>query len=412
MPLPALKVPAPGNRVKYKQIYTEIVLTPRERLMATLRGGKVDRPPVSFYEIGGFNINPDDPDEYNVYKSPSWRPLLELAWNHTDIIRLASPVRKDSHSSWSNQDTNPEGFEQLRKLEIWEEDNNRLSRLSYKAGQKSLTSLTRRSKDLDTVWTLEPLLKNTEDAKTFLKLPDEIFEESIDMAPLFQQEKEIGDNGIVMVDTEDPICAVASLFDIGDFALFAFSEPELCHKLLEKHSRYIYKRTETTAREFPGRLWRIYGPEYATEPFLPPDLFNEYVVRYDKPMIEMIHRTGGYARVHIHGRIKGILDHVAGMGADAIDPIEPPPQGDVELEYLRQKYGADLVLFGNLEISDIENMPSDQFRDLVKSSIEAGTRGQGRGFVLMPSGAPYGRDIQELTLRNYEIIIEEINKLT
>jgi hypothetical protein len=34
----------------------------RERLMATLRGGPVDRPPVSFYEIGGFKINPDDPD--------------------------------------------------------------------------------------------------------------------------------------------------------------------------------------------------------------------------------------------------------------------------------------------------------------------------------------------------------------
>jgi len=372
--------------------------------MATLRGEKVDRPPVSFYEIGGFNINPDDPDEYNVYNSPSWRPLLELAWNHTDIIRLASPVREDSHSSWSSQDASSSA--------VWEEDNNRLSRLTYKIGQKSLTSLTRRSKDLDTVWTMEPLLKNTEDAKTFLQLPDEIFEERIEIAPLFQQEKELGDSGIVMVDTEDPLCAVASLFNLEDFSVIAYSEPGLCHKLLEKHARYIYKRTEITAAEFPGRLWRIYGPEYAAEPFLPPDLFNEYVVRYDTPMIEMIQRTGGYSRIHIHGRIKGVLDHVAGMGADAIDPIEPPPQGDAELEFVRQKYGKDLVLFGNLEISDIENLPSDKFRDIVKKSIEEGTRGRGRGFVLMPSGSPYGRDIHELTLRNYEIIIEEISKLS
>ncbi|KPL10309.1 MAG: hypothetical protein AMS26_21605 [Bacteroides sp. SM23_62] len=68
-------------------------MTPRERLIATLKGDKVDRPAVSFYEIGGFNIDPDDPDKFNVYNSPSWKPLLQLADNHTDIIRMASPVR-------------------------------------------------------------------------------------------------------------------------------------------------------------------------------------------------------------------------------------------------------------------------------------------------------------------------------
>jgi hypothetical protein len=31
------------------------------------------------------------------------------------------------------------------------------------------------------------------------------------------------------------------------------------------------------------------------------------------------------------------------MGADAIDPIEPPPHGDVEIKYLREKYGRQLV---------------------------------------------------------------------
>ncbi len=47
--------------------------------MATLRGESVDRPAVSFYEIGGWKPDPDDADPYNVYNAPSWRPLLELA---------------------------------------------------------------------------------------------------------------------------------------------------------------------------------------------------------------------------------------------------------------------------------------------------------------------------------------------
>ena len=48
------------------------MMTRRERLMATLRGKAVDRPAVNFYEIGGFQIDPSDPDEFNVYNDPSW----------------------------------------------------------------------------------------------------------------------------------------------------------------------------------------------------------------------------------------------------------------------------------------------------------------------------------------------------
>jgi len=380
-------------------------MTPKERLTATLNGGKVDRPAVSFYEIGGFNINPDDPDKYNVYNSPSWKPLLELAIKHTDIIRMTSPVRAESHSSWSG---NWKANNQIVKQRTWEEGDDRFTRLTYQINNKKLTSLTRRNKNTDTVWTIEHLLKNIEDVKTFLALPDEIFAEEIDVKPLFEQETELGDKGIIMVDTEDPLCAVATLFSMDDFTVFAFTQEDLCHRLLEKHARYIYKRTETAARNFPGRLWRIYGPEFASEPFLPPHLFEQYVVRYDRPMVEMIQHHGGFVRLHSHGNLKGILDYIAAMKADAIDPIEPPPQGDVELEYVRQKYGKDMVLFGNLEISDIENMPSDKFRQVVRRSIKAGTMGEGRGFVLMPSSSPCTREVAELTIRNYQIIIEEI----
>ncbi len=93
------------------------------------------------------------------------------------------------------------------------------------------------------------------------------------------------------------------------------------------------------------------------------------------------------------------------MQADAIDPIEPPPQGDVDLEYVRREYGKDLVLFGNLEVSDIENMAHDEFEKVVEKSLKDGTSGDGRGFVLMPSAAPYGRIITDTTMKNYETMI-------
>lgn len=383
-------------------------MTRRERLMATLKGEDVDRPAVNFYEIGGFLVNPNDPDGYNIYNSDSWQPLLNLAENHTDIIRMVSPVRAQSHLSWEGSE-NTGIKKQFVEEKVWEENHSRFTRQTFKIGSRELTTLSRRDKDLDTVWTVECLLKNSDDVNLFLELPDEIFEENIDIVHLEEQEKKLGDRGIVMVDTEDPVCAVASLFSLEDFTLFAFTEQELCHKLLKKHARYIHNRTEQVARGFPGRLWRIYGPEYVTEPFLPSALFDEYVVKYTGLMVKQIKNYDGFVRIHSHGRVKSVLDYIVNMGADAVDPIESPPQGDVELKYLRREYGKQLVLFGNIEIADIENMPGDMFRKVVKQAIADGTSGKGRGFVLMPSAAPYGRNISERTLRNYQIMVEEID---
>ena len=385
-------------------------MTRRERLMATLHGKVVDRPPVNFYEIGGFLVNPDDPDEYNIYNSLSWQPLLNLAENHTDIIRMVSPVRVRSHLSWHGS-ANADIRNKYVEEKVWEENNSRYKRLIYKIGNKELTSLSRRDKEVDTEWVIEPLLKSVCDVYLFLELPDEIFEEIIDISHLEAQENKLGDSGIVMVDTEDPVCAVASLFNLETFTVFAFTEQELCHKLLEKHARYILRRTEKVAREFPGRLWRIYGPEYVTEPFLPASFFNEYVVKYTGPMVKQIKYYGGFVRIHAHGRVKNVLDYIMNIGTDAIDPIEPPPRGDVRLKYVREKYGKQLVLFGNIEIVDIENMPAEMFRKVVKQSIYDGTSGEGRGFVLMPSAAPYGRNISERTIRNYQIMVEEIESI-
>ena len=51
--------------------------------MATLQGRPVDRPAVNLYEIGGFVVDPSDPDPFNVYNDPSWQPLLRLAEQRT-----------------------------------------------------------------------------------------------------------------------------------------------------------------------------------------------------------------------------------------------------------------------------------------------------------------------------------------
>ena len=161
----------------------------------------------------------------------------------------------------------------------------------------------------------------------------------------------------------------------------------------------------------PVRLRRIYGPEYASPPILSPRLFQENVKAYYRPMVEAIQREGGFARIHCHGNIREILDDIAATGCMGLDPIEPPPQGNVSLRYVRERVGEQMVLFGNLEASDIEFLPTGQFAEKVKQALDEGTAGSGRGFVLMPSSCPYGRVLPSQAMRNYETRVSAVEGL-
>ena len=372
-------------------------MTRRERLMATLRGAPVDRPAVSFYEINGLDERPDNPDPFNIYSHPSWQPVLELARAQTDRIVMRG-VAFDAVA--------PDPLAGLTREQTVITGASRLTTRTIAAGGRTLVTRTRRDRDVNTVWTVEHLLKGVEDLQFFLSLPAPAADGRVNPAGVLATETQLGDTGIVMIDTPDPLCLAASLFDMAKYTVIALTEPVLFRRLLDRFAAALLPKTEAVAAALPGRLWRIYGPEYASPPYLPPALFREYVCTYVTPMVAAIRRQGGYARIHCHGNLRAILDDIAGMGADGLDPIEPPPQGDVELRYVREKYGRALVLFGNLEASDIENLPTPQFAEKVRRALDEGTSGAGRGFVLMPSACPYGRVLSPLARRNYETTIE------
>jgi len=372
------------------------MMTRRERLMASLQGRAVDRPAVSFYEIGGFEIDPSNPDEFNIYNDPSWRPLIELAEEHTDLIRMRGLRLKPMADNCRDE---------FFRTETWQENSRRFTKTLCRVARRTLTALSRRDAGVDTVWQVEHLLKDADDLKAYLELPDEAFGYAVDCSGIVEEDQRIGDRGIVMIDTEDPICMAASLFSMEDFTIVAMTDQALFHRLLEKLAGGFHARTETVAKSLPGYLWRIYGAEFCSEPYLPPRLFDEYVVRYTGPMVQAVRRHGGYARIHCHGRISAILPSIVKMGASAIDPIEPPPQGDMPLAQMRRRCGKELTLFGNLEARDIENMPPREFEKVVALSLRDGTAGEGKGFVLMPSASPYGRTITPRTLANYQSIV-------
>ncbi len=371
------------------------MLDRRSRLLSTLQGKPVDRVPVSFYEINGLDELDDVSDPFNIYTHPTWEPVIRLAREKTDRIVMRTVQIKRS-GELSN----------CTKKETWQENGQKFNRLTIKTNSRLLKSLSRRDRDVNTVWQIEPLLKDEEDLRAYLDLPVDNISDDIDFSSVLKAETSLGDSGIVMLDTPDPICIAASLFELGAFTVIATQETSLVHQLLERFYVELEENIELISSSLPGHLWRIYGPEYASPPYLHPKLFADYVVRYDQPLVDIIHRHGGYARVHSHGNLRAILDLIAAMGVDGLDPIEPPPQGDIELIEVRKRIGHQVVLFGNLEASDLEMLPPDQFAKKIQKALREGTEGEGRGFVLMPSACPYGRRIPENVIENYSLMVE------
>ena len=371
-------------------------MTRKERLLATIEGKAVDRPPVSFYELNGLDENPDNRDPFNIFSHPSWLPLIQLAREKTDRIVMRGVGARYAYDPLA----------ELTKRESFIGKNGaRHNVTEIRAGRRSLKCRTIREPDIATTWTVEHLLKDEDDLKAWIALPGR---EGLrlDYTGIVSAEEKLGDSGIVMIDTADTLCVVAGLFSMEDFTVLAFTEQKLFQEALEKAQRELLAVVEQAAKEQPGHLWRICGPEYAAPPYLPPELYHRYVVQYDKELVAAIHKHGGYARLHQHGRLRNTLDYIAETGCMGIDPIEPPPQGDVTLEYVRKNYGKQFVLFGNLEASDIETLQPDAFEQKAITAMEEGMAGKGRGFVLMPSACPYGRVLSSAALDNYHKMIE------
>jgi uroporphyrinogen-III decarboxylase len=134
-------------------------------------------------------------------------------------------------------------------------------------------------------------------------------------------------------------------------------------------------------------------------------MFERFVVPHVTEMTRLIHSRGGKVRLHCHGKIGRVLDRILATGCDGIDPCEPPPDGDLELDEVKRRCQARGVsVWGNLELKLLENGTPDQVRAEVRRVMDQAK--VGGGFVLMPTAAPIDVPLAPTTETNYRAFVE------
>ena len=207
-----------------------------------------------------------------------------------------------------------------------------------------------------------------------------------------------------MTSINDPLYLAADLMDFGSYTIWAMTEKEHFRKTVD----IMHQRCMTNLKRMLDcnavDLYRICGPEYATPPYLPPAFFELFVVPYVSEMAELIHSYGAKVRLHCHGKICKVLDMIAETGADAIDPCEAPPDGDIELCEIKKQIGHKMCIFGNIQLKLLEQATEKEIESTVKACMES-ARNNG-GFVIMPTAAPINSPLSEQTEKNYYCFID------
>lgn len=363
-------------------------MNPRERLMTALRRGTPDRVPVCTHELVGFNTAAFE------NRDPSYRTLMDLIREKTDCVAMWNPqsdntLVESAHPCPTTSETVREGNTTVTR-----------TRLETPAGP--LTSTRSVVDGIHTVWHTEHWCKSTDDVDRALSVP--YVPVTYDFSDFDRIRGEVGDNGIIMASIADPLLAAADLMDFADFTIWAAMDTDHFASTVERlHARIM----ENLRRMLAGGLvdlYRIVGPEYATPPFLPPELFRRFVVPYVAEMVELIHSHGAMVRLHCHGRIGQVLEMMLDTGADALDPCEAPPSGDVALDEVKRRVGHRMCVFGNIQLNTLEGGTERDVEDAVRRCMAEAK--EGGGYVIMPTAAPINTPLSAQTERNYRVFID------
>jgi uroporphyrinogen-III decarboxylase len=186
---------------------------------------------------------------------------------------------------------------------------------------------------------------------------------------------------------------VAMLVGVMDYERvleWILEEPVLIKALADAWLARVWAKVDYLLSQGVGPFWHFNGVERASPPMMGPRQWEELVVPYDGEIMRRIKARDPEARIHVHchGKVSGLLDSFLEMGVDSIDPVEPPPQGDIELAEARRRVGDRMTFYGNIEFSLMDLGTPDEIEHAVIRAIrEGGTE----RMVICPSAAPHER---------------------
>lgn len=338
-------------------------LNGKERLTAIFEKRPYDRPSIKLW-----GLKPD-----MALLHPAYGPVCDLAMKVTDLVAGASSPSDTVFGIRGDQITETtvtpvsDGWDDVTAV--------------IHTPMRDLEGVFRRSHDGTPGYDLKHPVKDESDLEALLSIPYEPF--PFTMEGFLQMEAAVGDQGICLYFLDNAVYALHRNLGSELFALMSIESPELLERAVSLFSKRIRFEAERVLNAGYAPIFGWVGPEVCIPPLMSPSAFETYVMKYDKPLCDLIHGYGGHVWVHCHGQVGAMMERFIQMGVDVLNPLEPPPMGNVLLSELAAKYGNAIGFEGNIETHDLWTASAGHMEELVVAAVADGS-GSGR-FILCPS---------------------------
>jgi uroporphyrinogen-III decarboxylase len=355
-------------------------MTSRERLWAVLNRQEPDRVPIwMLYPREQYGTYVD------VHNLPSYASVMPHIWERTD---------------WLDRRNIPSGAFYTAAAEIETEVEERegwtITRSTLHTPLGDLSAEHRQDQENASGARTEHYCKEIDDLEKVLSIPYEPVEP--DLTAFDEAAGKLGDAGLMMVNIGMPIGVAYGLAHPETFAIWTLTERETLVRFTETMFEREVAFLEKALQKGAGPVFFSVGTEFVAPPMCSPAAFDALITPFDRPIFDLIHDNGGKVIVHHHGNTDAILERIADLGADGIQPIEEPPIGDCTMAQAKRRIGDRVCLVGSVQYDDFERLTPDGMETLVKRQID--DAGAGGGMILAPTAGPYAAVLSERQQEN------------
>jgi hypothetical protein len=251
-------------------------------------------------------------------------------------------------------------------------------------------------------------IKTPEDAEAYLSLP--FPEIGGDVNGYYEAAKNIGDKGIVEISLGmNPAGFTAELLGTENFAIFSATNRDIIDALCDRQMKILLEVVKHSIKHKLCTFFAMVGEEYIVPPLHGKQDFYAFNVKYDKPIIDLIHEAGGRIHIHSHGKIKEVFQGFLEMKVDVLHPVEAPPMGDLTVAEARKLAGESLCIEGNIQISDIYEKCPDEIRAQTSALIKDAFTNNSN-LIVSPTASPYIYGAGDQCFEQINAMIETVHK--
>ncbi len=377
-------------------------MTPRERILATLRGERADRVPLVLSRFAR-----QSRDELEAIAEPARRTIAERIYGQVHF-EVAVPAHINRFLATPPQ--------RIRSEAKTLPNGHRATHGVIHTPRGELTFDHDWDPETQTTWTIKYPCETLEDIEKIASIP---WERPANLKPPAARDpaggylagwkpaggclpEEFEARGVLATRISSPMVCVAGMMPFEYFLELSITERALIEELTERCRERILDVLAVLFSE-PGieYVW-MGGSEWVTPPMASPALYDALVQEQERSIIGYIHEVSdAVVHIHCHGNVRHALGRTIERGADYTEPVEPPPDGDITLAEAKELAAGRITLGGNIEARVLCYESEETVEQAVRAAFEGGKE----RFVLAATEGPSPK-IGDREFRNWMKMID------